>query len=89
MKAVIRGNIAALAAAAILVAGCGSSSSSSSSSSTTSVASTSNAAATGNGNSSTPIVIGAALAKTGLLSAYDMPAWIAFQMEVASVDAQT
>jgi len=85
MKAVIRGNIAALAAVAILVAGGGSSSSSS----TTSAASTSNAAATGNGNSSTPIVIGAEIAKTGLLSAYDMPAWIAFQMEVASVDAQT
>jgi hypothetical protein len=81
MKAVIRGNIAALAAVAILVAG--------GSSSTTSAASTSNAAATGNGNSSTPIVIGAEIAKTGLLSAYDMPAWIAFQMEVASVDAQT
>ena len=32
---------------------------------------------------------GAEIAKTGLLSAYDMPAWIAFQMEVASVDAQT
>jgi len=85
MKAVIRGNIAALAAVAILVAGGGSSSSSN----TTSAASTSNAAATGNGNSSTPIVIGAEIAKTGLLSAYDMPAWIAFQMEVASVDAQT
>ena len=85
MKAVIRGNIAALAAVAILVAGGGSSSSSS----TTSAASTSNAAATGNGNSSTPIVIGAEIAKTWLLSAYDMPAWIAFQMEVASVDAQT
>ena len=83
MKAVIRGNIAALAAVAILVAGGGSSSG------TTSAASTSNAAATGNGNSSTPIVIGAEIAKTGLLSAYDMPAWIAFQMEVASVDAQT
>ena len=86
MKAVIRGNIAALAAAAILVAGGGSSSSSSN---TTSAASTSNAAATGNGNSSTPIVIGAEIAKTWLLSAYDMPAWIAFQMEVASVHAQT
>lgn len=85
MKAVIRGNIAALAAVAILVAGGGSSSSSS----TTSAASTSNAAATGNGNSSTPIVIGAEIAKTWLLSAYDMPAWIAFQMEVANVDAQT
>ena len=83
MKAVIRGNIAALAAVAILVAGGGSSSS------TTSAASTSNAAATGNGNSSTPIVIGAEIAKTWLLLAYDMPAWIAFQMEVASVDAQT
>jgi hypothetical protein len=34
-------------------------------------------------------VIGAAIAKTGLLSAYDMPARTAFQMEVASVDAQT
>jgi hypothetical protein len=85
MKAVIRGNIAALAAAAILVAGCGSSSSSS----TISATSTSKAAATRNGNSSTPIVIGAAIAKTGLRSAYDMPAWTAFQMEIASVDAQT
>ncbi|HEV3055872.1 MAG TPA: hypothetical protein VGX45_14515 [Solirubrobacteraceae bacterium] len=85
MKAVIRGNIGALAAAAILVAGCGSSSSSS----TTSATSTSKAAATRNGNSSTPIVIGAAIAKTGLRSAYDMPAWTAFQMEIASVDAPT
>jgi hypothetical protein len=85
MKAVIRGNIAALAAVAILVAGGGSGSSSS----TTSAASTSNAAATRNRNSSTAIVIGAEIAKTRLLSAYDMPAWIAFQMEVASVDAQT
>jgi hypothetical protein len=83
MKAVIRGNIAALAAVAILVAGGGSSSS------TISAASTSNAAATRNRNSSTPIVIGAEIAKTWLLSAYDMPAWIAFQMEVANVDAQT
>ena len=83
MKALIRGNIAALAAVAILVAGGGSSSS------TISAASTSNAAASGSGNFSTPIVIGAEIAKTGLLSAYDMPAWIAFQMEVASVDAQT
>ena len=85
MKAVIRGNIAALAAVAILVAGGGSSGSCS----TTSAASNSNAAASGSGNFSTPIVIGAEIAKTGLLSAYDMPAWIAFQMEVASVDAQT
>jgi hypothetical protein len=83
MKAVIRGNIAALAAVAILVAGGGSSSS------TISAASTSNAAATRNRNSSTPIVIGAEIAKTWPLSAYDMPAWIAFQMEVANVDAQT
>jgi branched-chain amino acid transport system substrate-binding protein len=33
-------------------------------------------------------VIGAAIAKTGLLSAYDVPAWTAFQMEIASVNAK-
>jgi branched-chain amino acid transport system substrate-binding protein len=33
-------------------------------------------------------VIGAAIAKTGLLAAYDGPAWTAFQMEIANVNAQ-
>jgi branched-chain amino acid transport system substrate-binding protein len=75
MKAVSRGRIAALALlAGALLAGCGSSSSDSSGS--------------GSGSSGhSPIVIGAAIAKTGLLSSYDMPAWTAFTMEVQSVNA--
>jgi branched-chain amino acid transport system substrate-binding protein len=77
MKAVYRGRIAALLVAGIAIAGCGSSASS-----------TTHAASAGTGASSGPIVIGAAIAKTGLLSAYDMPAWTAFQMEIAHVNAQ-
>jgi branched-chain amino acid transport system substrate-binding protein len=73
---------AAVAAGALLAAGCGSSSSTSSSAAST--ASATPAAATSKG----PIVIGAAIAKTGLLSAYDVPAFTAFKMQIDQVNAQ-
>ena len=82
MRGITRGPVAALTVAAFLIAGCGSLSSSSSSSSSAAPASSS-----GSAKSSSPIVIGAAIAKTGLLSAYDLPAWTAFQMEVANANA--
>ena len=82
MRGITRGRVAALIVAALVIAGCGSSSSSSSSSSSAAPASSSSST-----KSSSPIVIGAAIAKTGLLSAYDLPAWTAFQMEVANANA--
>ena len=82
MRGITRGRVAALILAALFIAGCGSSSSSSSSSSSAAPASSSSSS-----KSSSPIVIGAAIAKTGLLSAYDLPAWTAFQMEVANANA--
>jgi branched-chain amino acid transport system substrate-binding protein len=91
MRAVLRGRVTALLVTSILIAGCGSSSSSSGGSAGSGANSTPTAtaaaSASGGGQSGSPIVIGAAIAKTGLLSAYDIPAWTAFQMEIASVNA--
>jgi branched-chain amino acid transport system substrate-binding protein len=88
MRSISRAGGAALVTAALLVGGCGSSSSSSTSAGAAGSSSSSTSGSSSSSKRSGPIVVGAAIAQTGLLSAYDLPAFTAFKMEIAKVNAQ-